>query len=366
MTAHAYIDTAADGTGDGTTRSHTTATGAYASMASWESSEQTTLTENHIVRCAGSTDDTTVVSISGWTPGIYTISILGDKGEDDTSAGGDDGTAFDDDGFYDGNFSHGSSHYELTQSGGFVTLSVGEENVVIDGIQIYCGKASSGAVAAEVGYTDTIINNCRVGIRVSGGSFRSTTSEISNNIVYDGGVSGIRLARAASAADATTNVYNNIVYDGTTGIEITSDNAGDTWNVKNNVVFNCTNEYVGLNLDVNSTINSTHNAGEGSAPTGHNSNWITLSTTLTDDLTDPENAGGPTSDDLRPVSAGGIDNEGIGSGTDGNAPTTDILGNSRSTSAPSLGAFEVVAAAGFTPKGVFNKPFYGPFGGPLQ
>ncbi|SFK74535.1 hypothetical protein SAMN05216302_101438 [Nitrosomonas aestuarii] len=350
MTYYRYVDTASSG-GDGTTREHSGATAAYASLSACLAAEATTLSDHIVIRCAGSADDAVAASITGWTPGAYTITIAGDRGEDDSSGGGDNGSGFDNDGFYDGNFSFSDSHYALKQSSDFTLLSVTEENVIIDGIQVHAGKASSGAIGISAGYSDTIVKNCRVGcpsgtaILVSGSSFRSYPQEISNNIVYSGGNTGIFLARATNAADKTTNVYNNTIYDCGTGVDLSSsDNTGDTWNIKNNVVFNCITEYAGLN-STNSTINATHNAGEGSAPAGHDSNWITLNATLTDDLTDPENASGESADDLRPVASGNLDGAGIGNSTDSNSPTVDIIGNSRDGSAPSIGAFELLSGA---------------------
>ena len=55
-------------------------------------------------------------------------------------------------------------------------------------------------------------------------------------------------------------------------------------------------------------------------------------------------------------------------GTGLTLPTLDILGQTRvtTTSNIDIGAHAIVAAGvGATPKGVFNKPFFGPFGGPL-
>ena len=81
--------------GNGTTRVHDTgdANRAYSSLSAWESAEQTNLvtdTDTHRVRCAGSTADTTLVQLIGWTPNAsFFITIQGDD------------AAPDDDGFND-------------------------------------------------------------------------------------------------------------------------------------------------------------------------------------------------------------------------------------------------------------------------
>ena len=60
-------------------------------------------------------------------------------------------------------------------------------------------------------------------------------------------------------------------------------------------------------------------------------------------MVDPLNG---TSDNINvtPVAAGALENAGIGSGTDANVPTTDLFGNTRSTTAPEIGAIELVVA----------------------
>ncbi len=65
-----FVNTDAAAGGDGTTSGVTGATRGYATLAEWESSEQTDLVsdgDNHVVKCLGSTIHTSVVTIGGWT-----------------------------------------------------------------------------------------------------------------------------------------------------------------------------------------------------------------------------------------------------------------------------------------------------------
>lgn len=68
-----YVNTGSVG-GDGTTNNKTGATAAYASRSSWNTSEATNLVTDgdiHILQCDGDggTDDTTKLTMSGWTTG---------------------------------------------------------------------------------------------------------------------------------------------------------------------------------------------------------------------------------------------------------------------------------------------------------
>lgn len=348
MTDYFYVDTASSG-GDGTTRGHSGSTAAFASL--YAALNALSLADDTVLRCAGSTADTTQAQTSDATFNGYTLQIVGDKGEDDSSAGGDDGTGFDDDGFYDGALAWSTSHYRLDQSAEFRTFGLWSDNVIVDGIQIGCDRNSAGAAAVDITRHDNGIRNCRIkslegiGINLNSSSFQNYPDFVENNIlITDGGtpIYGIKLGRASNAANQTTRIYNNLVDGYDTGIGVADDNTGDTWEIHNNIEINCGTGFA-INVS-NATVNATYNAGETTAPTGHTSNWVQLSGTLTDDLEDPNNATF-SSCDYTPVASGNLDDAGLGNSTDSNVPTTDIAGNSRDSSSPDIGPIELQSGA---------------------
>lgn len=347
---HRYVDTAADGTGDGTTRGHTTSTGAYASLSSWESSEQTTLTDDHTVHCAGSTADTTNAVIAGWTVSGYALKIAGDRGDDHSGESGDDATGFDNDGFYSGANNWSTSHYRLEAAYVGALLYMGQNDLVVDGIQV--SNTTTAGYREAIGYSGTVsltvIENCRVTMPNGGAAcscigdegsiLNDRTFTIRNNIIFNG-VYGIAM-NAANFRDPVVNIYNNTVYGMSSfGIRVSTVSTNTAvYNIKNNAVSNC-----GLDLSdalatgSGTTANYDANAFE-EYDLGTNGEVELLPTpdTEADVWADP---GSGQTNSLLHLSGSTLDNTGVNVGI-----TTDIRGESRS--GYDIGAFEVTAAGG--------------------
>lgn len=334
-----YIDTASSG-GGGTTQSHTEA---YATMASWESSEQTNLVtagDTHVVYCAGSTADVgsgTGCTVGGWTTGSGNgITIAGDP------------SAPDSDGKYGGTDAYSTSHYRLeTSSNTFTCLMIQQGYVTLDGIQVDLTVANTTAsnrrsIAISGGGGNFVMKNCRVkgtkgrGLDVLDGIATNVPSTVHNCIFSDTQYAGIYLGSDAVGSH-DLNCYNNTVWNcgisGDAGIVVTTaeDFSDDTFNIYNNVVIDCSTEF--SISTTSSVVNAHYNGGEGSAPTGHDSNWVTVTPS-----TDFENY--TSYADMRPNDGGNLDN----GGTTPYA-STDINGSTYVTN--DIGAFiAVVDAAG--------------------
>lgn len=316
-----FVDTSSTG-GDGTSRSHTVA---YASLSSWESSEQTSLTttgHTHTVDCAGSTADTSTVSVAGWTcdSGDYII-VRGDRGASD--------------GFYSGPNTISTSHYRLSTSVGASCLGWAESAnySIVDGIQAIQNVTSQAGLG--VPYNGKLIH-CRVlgiganfdaGIRFpySGGSGTGTAD---SNLVVNFGTG---IAGASDIYNWSYDVYNNTVYGcATAGISLTCTNASPTYNVKNNAVHTTTTAGGDFVTSVSGTLNTDTNAFEDSEST---TNEVSISGSASTYFTSPGTA---TSNDFTIVTGSALHNAGIQVGED-----LDITETSRSgdTSGYDIGAF---------------------------
>lgn len=330
-----YVDTTATAGGDGTTRNHSGATRAYASLSAWESAEGAdlvTATQTHRVRCAGSTADTTAVTINGFTTNAtYFVTVQADD------------AAPDNDGFYDEDLVWHASYYRISQSSSFVCLLVDDAYTVIDGIQVEQLKASASAYAIQTLDPECTVQNCRVtGGNVSG---RGITGDVSthaismniyNNIVFD--FTGIGIALGSSGSSVRIhNAYNNVVFDCGTGIGWVKDHADVTYNFYNNTLYNNTTNIA--TAPVSSPWNHDYNAIDEA--TNSETNGVALGTgSLTADMVDPENAT-MKSRNVRAVAAGDLENAGTATG----APSTDLWGTTRSDP-PEIGVHEIAAAAG--------------------
>ena len=317
-----FVDTASSG-GDGTTRNHSGGTAAYASLAAWDSAEQTdlvTATDTHRVRCAGSTADATT-TVSGWTfDASFFVTIQGD----------DVGS----DGFNNTNKVWSASHYRIESSTAFRSLRMDENFLVVDGIQVQNTKNSTSASCIDADRANLTIKHCRItsaGVTKSAGIFGNTASgavshDIISNIVFDIGGPGIRLGSNGNEA-RTFNAYNNTVFDCTTGIELATDDADLTYNVKNNAFFNNTTDLTAS--QTSSTYNHDWNAGEDAPPTDE-TNGVTIGT-LTDAMTTP---GGTMKDRIVQVkndSSTLFNASEITNADDSQVPTVDIVGNTRNS-----------------------------------
>lgn len=231
-----YVDTASAG-GDGTTENHSGATAAYASLASWESSEQAdlvTATQTHRVRCAGSTADAGSVTINGWTESsTYFLTIEANR------------TAADSDGFYSGPDLISNSHYRLEYST-FAGIYCNESYTVIDGLQVR-NTGNTDEVHGIIGIgTSVRIYRCRVlsdqttasnqvGIGSDIANRGNIDVEIDSNIIVN-----FNIGVHEQIANASGNRYirNNTVYlSSATGINFVANVANVKFTAENNIVF---------------------------------------------------------------------------------------------------------------------------------
>lgn len=347
-TATRYVNTGNGASGDGTTNeTDSSADSAYVSLSAAEAGCQAeNFTEfgspgagiipagdTLYIECCGSAADTTALTWGGFTINGNVV-IRGNRGETD--------------GFYDGNGVWSTSHYRLDQGSSFLSLILPDPNVTIDGLQIACSKNSGSASAIDCQDENLNVTNCRIhgsGKNSHGLYFNVSTvltyGSATNNIIFDAR-SGIR-GGATGAAAKTFNWYNNTIFDCTDGIGSGIDDADLTYNIKNNCIYNITTTANVIASYTTATVTDDYNAYDGSGSPPGATNDQDMTSTVTDDMTDPENAT-MLSRDVTPLVGGVLDANGLGNSSDSNVPTTDLLGVSRSSTAPTIGAFEYVAA----------------------
>jgi hypothetical protein len=187
----------------------------------------------------GTTADTTEASITGWTTAptnyirVYTPYLTSEVVTSQRHSGKWD-----------------ENKYHLAVEDNTV-LSVSEENVWIDGLQVNLTHASEIAQSAVVfcgatgtadyGLSNSIIKGPGIGYTDNDGivvaDAGSGKSEIWNNIVYDFGDSGNSSSQIGIAiydADFTNYIYNNTVYNSDNGYY----QAAGTIIAKNNIAYN--------------------------------------------------------------------------------------------------------------------------------
>ncbi len=245
-----YIDPdVVGGAGDGTTWAD-----AYSSMSAWEAAEETdldTANDIHIAnfRASSGTDDTTATTLLGWTTSVADyIHLLGNQVS----------------GIFD------SSKYVLTTTTGAFVLSVLEENVLIEKLQVYQQRVTdSNAILVNApGQQGITINKCIVrlvdaanvhsGI-ISTAAGAGSVIDIINSIIYDVGTGGSARGVRSNDADLTMNLLNTTIYNSTLGVV----RSNGTVTAKNCAIFNCTDDFNGA-----ATINNCateQGAGEGTA-----------------------------------------------------------------------------------------------------
>lgn len=335
-TVQRYVDTASSG-GDGTTQNHSGATAAYASLSSWEANETPGATDDMIVDCAGSTADTTAVTVDfATTPA--TILIRGDR------------AAPDNDGFYSGPLTTSTSHYRLAPASGS-PLIISEPEVTVDGIQIVAaGGAFFSGIAPLTANGNCTVRKCRIragsstdyGIGRSAAYGKTGTWTYENNLVVGFNVDGIQCWGDVFFS-ATFNVLNNTVYgdgscDGIKLVQAEAASGAPVFNVKGNAIANSGSQQdidsAGM-LETSGTINYQDNATE----------QFNLGTTDEIDL------GLPTDAWTSPGTTAGSDftvkntSSALYNALNPTLVTQDITDFTRDGSNHDVGAFELVVAA---------------------
>jgi hypothetical protein len=318
-----YVNAASSG-GDGTTNATSGANAAYASLSAWDAAEQTNLVtdgDTHVVWCEGSTGDTTVCTVDGWTTDsthFITIKTAGAH----RHAGVWDDSAF------------------VLDSNTTTCMVVLAGFTVVDGLQLNVGRTGGSATVLSAEGSDapvTLINNIvrydATGSTVNGIQDGSTAwnHNIANNLVYD--MSGEGMFLRGDVADMA--VYNNTVVGCAIGIHARDTGGTQYVTIKNNLVFNCTDEYYNQNgFTADSEFNASETIGE---PPGTNPVEITeAGTALFVDY---------TNDDYHIVASTTVAGAGVDLSTDSDGLysfDTDIDGDTRS--AWDIGADEIAVS----------------------
>lgn len=305
-----YVDTdVSGGAGDGTSWAD-----AYSSLNAWEAAEQTNLvsagdTHRVLVRASSGTDDTTTCDIDGWTTSDTYFIHVEAASTDYVSK-----TAWD-------------TAKWITEA----RLRVRIGSVKVEGVQFGAQSFANILGIEGTGSGKTVwIWNCR--FRNTSGTSEDIevtstvgTVNIWNNILAE--ADGTTDLGIQSLGAATVNIYNNVIRDRSTGILISS--AGTNTTVKNNAIFNCTDD---ISDSASSTID--YNASDD----GDGTNAVSPSGGDWDnEFTDSANG------DVTNIGTGNIVNGGIGPSSDSNVNTSDIDGDTRSGTTCDIGVDEYVA-----------------------
>lgn len=224
-----YVNPGSTG-GNGTTSALTGANAAYASLSAWNAAEAQDLTDLGgdimVVNCAGSTADTTNLSISGWTTSATSyIEINGDNttGKLDTSK------------------------YRMEVSAATYcirTLAAGSDFVRLKNLQLKNTNVGGNCLELDrqsAATYDHRVNNCIFYGGVYGAWLGRTTVTMWNNVIY--GMSTTGILCIYGYGPPTANLYNNTIINSVKGI----DRDAGTVTAKNNYAGgNTTADYEGI------------------------------------------------------------------------------------------------------------------------
>lgn len=318
-----YVNTASTSGGDGTTNNTTGATRAYESLESALSGEATTLTDDLIIRCCGSTADTItgVVEFAGsWTFGAYTVTVEGNEAESD--------------GAHEGEWS--TSHYRVEKSitSGYILRNNGKDSVTWKRFQARnsdTNGAEGAFVFRETNGATSIFDGMI--IRVPDGG---------NGIYMEDANTDVTVRNSLFINDTGSNTQSEGIYsDGSSGTKVCLiqncgihnwndgvENDGGTMTNTNNWIFDSDS------ADIDGTSTTTYCATDDTVSGTGNINpspW-------TDEFTDYTNGDYTIKNTSADIYQAGTDLSG--------SFTTDILGDTRSEW--SIGPFDAPAGAGPT------------------
>lgn len=320
-----YVNTASTAGGNGTTNATSGANRAYATLAEWESAEQSTLSEDHEVLCCGTTADSSC-TIDGWVPGSYRIIVSGNTGD---AAGHHSGV-------------WSTSFYRVQSSGYALTLS--DDNITVQGIQVYTSGTGWAAYNQGVSINQYLLNRC---IGKGAGTASSALFEFGNssnnqgrilNCVAHDGLYGFYVNRASAGA-GNSFIINCTASNNGTGLRGRGSGYVSAYNV---LSFGNTADWHSVN-DFDNT-NSGYNAYGNSGTVCPGSTDIDLSSYAASDIYIDQ-----TNRDLHLLSSGSayslLDNDGVGPSSNSEVPTDDIDRDTRSGTTTSVGADIIVASA---------------------
>lgn len=261
-----WVDPDASGAGDGSSRGD-----AYTAGATWESTEETNLVTDldqhtcHAFSSSGGNDDG--FSISGWTTdATYFITFQVDTGDRHSGVWDD-------------------SKYVINESadasGGVI---IADDFTRLIGVQL--DNTYSGSSTSRMLYWDEAAVGCHVAYcicRNSGGGTGTTEAFscygaadasdpcfIYNNIAYDNNTAAFYISGENDGA----NLYNNTSFDNGTGYQ---GGYADIDDFQNNCEWNCTTPY-----SLNTPGNATHNAYSSGSDPG--SSGVDISSEVAGDL----------------------------------------------------------------------------------
>ena len=301
-----------------------TASRDYSTIQAWEDAFATTLTSDQLGECYNDSEFSEAISFSGVTYGAYKATLTCAAGESFQDDAGIPSNALK----YDQTKGVG-----ITKTTTYSTLLYVASNQVVDlqGLQLKMGSAGGTNVCIYTDSSSTVnIDDCII-----------EQSDDSNGVfLYDSG----------------TVMTNSVV------INKSTTNGVATWTASE--LHNCTiakpgSSASGTGVSVGSSGTICKNVASFGFSTGFGGTFGTSSNNATDDSTAPGTSNqtsltyadqfqdtGASTYDYRAVGTGSLDGNGVRDQT--YTSDLDIYGQSRSTSTPTIGAFEVVAAAGGT------------------
>jgi len=311
-----YENTLSTPGGNGATRATSGADRAYASMAEWETAEETDLPlagDNHNLKVEGSIADTTPVIINGWETSAANDIVIESI-----------------DAPHGGKYNTSVFRFEVTGD----CISNHEDFITLKGCQLKgTDRGWRDRRASDTG--ETTIQGCIV----AGGQFHaiyfdlSLLTHIHDNIIYDAGIAGI------FCGNGTYNVYNNTVVDCTGSYGIRGNVSAGNYNFINNVSDNAlitTADMSGHALAVNNW-NNNISRDASADDKGGTGNLINVTTLVYKDK--PNDDFHLAATDAVAIGAG------IGPASDSKVPLFDIDADLRSGTTTDIGADLYVAAS---------------------